>query len=229
MHSAAVPIARYNGSFARTLATFVLNACSASRHFYADQLPASSQTDFGDVRNPGAVFPYEALRACDYVRERANCTADSAAPFATGDYGCEYPSFSPECAITPRECPNCTNLCGYQGGSVGVAAALCAPTNVRAVLQSDLLATDAFHAPAFPTFLVSNPHAEAVSVAISVPGCGLVHWATPRDGRAGAAPRSCAVTDASSGAVLARGAAAGGSATIDVPPETALVVVLVPE
>jgi hypothetical protein len=241
--ASVAPIARYNTSFAHSIGHWLVNLCSASRLFYADALPPGSQTDFGDARNPGgAVFPYEALRACDFVRERGNCTADSPAPFATGDYGCEFPTGSPQCATSPP--PPCTNLAGYGGASVGVAAALCAPTNALAVLQADLLATDAFHAPARPTFLVHNPHAEAIRVEVAVPGCALVHWAgagaagepaapAPAAAAAAAAVAGdnglCAVMDAASGAVLARGVAAGGAAEIEVAPDTALVIVCVPD
>lgn len=171
------------------------------------------------------------MRKCDYVREARNCTAGSPSPFATGDYGCEWPTGSAQCAA-PRECQNCTNLSGYGGSSVGIAAALCAPTNVRAVLQADLLATDAFHAPARPTFLVFNPHVETVSVDVAVPGCGIVHWATtPAEAPAPAAGRggACSVVDADSGAVLASGVAAPGVAAIDVPPGSARVIVCVPD
>jgi hypothetical protein len=39
----------------------------------------------------------------------------------------------------------------------------------------------------------------------------------------------CAVVDATTGAVLARGVAAGGAAEIEVSPDTALVIVCVPD
>ena len=211
------PIARYNVSFAHAIGHWLVNLCSASRLFYADALPPGSQTDFGDdARNPGGtVFPYEALRACNFVRERGNCSASSPAPFATGDYGCEYPTGSPQCATSPP--PPCTNLAGYGGASVGIAAALCAPTNAFAVLQADLLATDAFHSPAYPTFLVHNPHAEAIRVEVAVPGCAIVHWAGAGAGAsagagAGADAQKIHTTTARRRPIHCRGGAHAGDA-----------------
>ena len=223
-----LPIARYNASFASALGTYLVNVCSAVRLFYPDQLPRGSQTDFGDARNVGSVFPYEALRACDFVREAANCTPDSPSPFATGDYGCEYPTGDPRCSL-PRACPNCTNLSGYDGASVGIAAALCVPTNVTSVLQADLLATDFFHAPAYPTYLVHNPHSSDVQVEVAVPGCALVHWAAGSGAGAGGEAQACAVVDTATGEVLARGVSAPGTTTIGVPAGAARVISCVPD
>ena len=226
---AALPIVRYNSSFSHALGRFLINVCSASRLFFEDQLPPDHQTDAGDPRNVGSVFGYEALRACDFVRESNNCTSNSPSPFQTGDYGCEYPTGSPSCANRGPPCPSCTNLAGYSSASIGIAAALCVPTDVRAVLQADLLATDLFHAPAFPTFLVANPHAETVTVSVAVPSCALVHWSAAGRGHADAASSLCAVVDANSGAVLARGVAAPDSVAIDVAPDSAVVIKCVPD
>jgi len=224
--ASVAPVARYNASLAHSVGRFLVNVCSASRLFFPDALPADQQTDFGDARNVGGVFPYEALRSCDYVRELESCLNGTAAPFATGDYGCEYATGSPRCA---DPAPPCTNLAGYGGASVGVLASLCAPTNVRAVLQADLLATDRFHAPARPAFLVYNPHAETICAEVAVPGCALVHFAAEAPAATAAAAGLCAVTDKATGRVLARGVAPGASASIDVPPDTALVIELVPD
>ena len=166
------------------------------------------------------------------MRELGACVG-TAAPFATGDYGCEWPTGSSNCS---DPAPPCTNIAPYGGASVGILAALCAPTNAFAVLQADLLATDAFHAPAYPTFLVHNPHAEAIRVEVAVPGCALVHWASEGTGAgadgagaAGVGAGLCAIADGASGTVLARGVAAGGSAQVEVAPDTALVLVCVPD
>ncbi len=224
--AAVAPIARYNYSFAHAIGHWLVNICSASRLFFPDALPAEQQTDAGDPRNLQGVFPYEALRACDYIRELGNCSG-SAAPFATGDYGCEFPTGSTKCS---DPAPPCTNLAGYSGASVGILAALCAPTDAFAVIQADLLATDVLHAPAFPTFLVHNPHAETISVTVAVPGCTLQHWASTegREGRRTVIGEVCDVVDSNSGGVLARNVAAPGHALISVAPDTAVVFECVP-
>jgi hypothetical protein len=175
-----------------------------------------------------SVFPYEALRACDFIREAQNCTPGSPSPFAIGDYGCEYPTGDARCSL-PRECPNCTNLSGYDGASVGIAAALCVPTSMPAVLQADLLATDFFHAPAYPTFLVHNPHPVDVQVEVAVPGCALMHWAAGAGTGGGAQVQTCAVVDTATGELLARGVTAPGATTIGVTAGTARVISCVPD
>lgn len=227
----AAPIARYNASLARSLARWLVNLCSASRLFYTDQLPPGNQTDWGDPRNSGAPvppFPYEALRACDFVPSLGACTGP-AAPFGTGDYGCPWPSGPDQRAhCGPWSNTSCTNLAGYMGASVGIAAAICVPAGAPGVQQADLLATDYFHEPAYPTFLVYNPLPTRTEARVAVPGCSLVHWASTR-GTERAASQSCQLWDSVSGAVIARGVAAPGFAVVDLDPDTAYVLVSRPD
>ena len=235
--AAAAPIARYNASLARSLARWLVNLCSASRLFYPDQLPSGNQTDWGDPRNSGAPvppFPYEALRACDYVPALGACTGP-ASPFGTGDYGCPWPSGPGQRAhCGPWSNTSCTNLAGYTGASVGIAAALCAPAGLPSVQQADLLATDYFHEPAYPTSLVYNPLLTQVEARIAVPGCSLVHWAASAR-RHGAVSRShvasqlCQLWDSVSGAIVARGVAVPGFANVVLDPDTAYVLVSRPD
>ncbi len=51
-----------------------------------------------------------------------------------------------------------TDLCLYQGSSSGYLGAIVEESNISEILKIDLLATDFFHADAYPTWLYYNPH-----------------------------------------------------------------------
>jgi hypothetical protein len=222
---AAAPVARYNASFARAIGVWLVNLCSASRLFYEDQLPPDHQTDAWDERNAGSVYPYEALRECDYVFERNACVG-SAHPFGMGDYGCDFPSGPSQPTHCNRTANPVTNLAGYSGSSVGIAAALCVPTNTLGVMFVDLLATDFFHAPAYPTFLLYNPYDDAVSsVEVEVSGCEVVHWAGGGGGGGGGGG-TCRIVDAVSGQVLATGIVPPAVVEVELAGDTAYVLVM---
>ncbi len=53
-----------------------------------------------------------------------------------------------------------TDRAVYGSAPVGMLGAIVRPTNVQRILQLDCLATDFFHAEAFPTFLYFNPYTE---------------------------------------------------------------------
>ena len=116
------------------------------------------------------------------------------APFAMGD------------APLQRSAP--TGLAVYGGAHAGYLAALVEPTNEPHILQLDLLATDWFHGPAYPTYLYYNPDGESRRVRID----------------AGAEPRD--LYDAVSGRFLACGLK--GEGEFQLAADTAAVVVLAP-
>jgi hypothetical protein len=77
-------------------------------------------------------------------------------PYATGD-GFNY-GFA-------------TNFALYGASHVGMLGAVVETTNVEKILQLDLLATDYYHAEAYPTYLYYNPYSTAQSVQIDVGAC----------------------------------------------------------
>jgi hypothetical protein len=77
----------------------------------------------------------------DQIRVRSLDPA--CAPFATGD---------------ALEWGGPSNLCLYGGSHVGLLGALVMPTGDERIPGFDLLATDWFHAPAYPTRLYYNPY-----------------------------------------------------------------------
>ena len=82
------------------------------------------------------------------------------APYATGDgFG---DGLNPGLA---------TNFALYGASHVGMLGAVVETTNVEKILQLDLLATDYYHAEAYPTYLYYNPYTTAQSVQINVGQC----------------------------------------------------------
>lgn len=61
-----------------------------------------------------------------------------------------------------------TDFATYGASHVGVMAAVIEKTNIEKILQLDLLATDYYHAPAYPTYLYYNPYATPQVVDINV-------------------------------------------------------------
>lgn len=144
---ALVPMVRYDDRFARAIGKWVLNAANAARLFYADYLPDSLHQDsypWAHQYDPNSTIAYEALRQ----------SRNSLSPFATGD------------AISGGWAQ--TNLGLYGSSHVGIFAGIIDTTNEPMILQLDLLKTDYYHAPAYPTFLYFNPYAEQKTVSIDV-------------------------------------------------------------
>jgi len=61
-----------------------------------------------------------------------------------------------------------TNFALYGASHVGMLGAIVNTTNVEKILQLDLLATDYYHAPAYPTFLYYNPYGTPQTVDVNV-------------------------------------------------------------
>lgn len=144
--SALVPLVRYDKRFARSIAKWVLNLANANRLFYPGFLPASLQdaSDWSSKYDPAGVVGYEALR------ERI----DELSPVSTGD------ALKGQWAAT--------NLSLYSTSSIGYLGSLIDETSVQKILKIDLLRTDFFRDPAFPSYLFFNPFPEAREIKISV-------------------------------------------------------------
>jgi hypothetical protein len=91
---------------------------------------------------------------------------------------------------------------------VGNLGGIIKPTNIEKILRLDLLKTDYFHGPAYPTFLYYNPYTMPKSVELDL-------GPEPKD-----------VYDAVSKEFVLRNAR--GLAHISISPDTARVVVLAP-
>ncbi|MDZ7314834.1 MAG: laminin G [candidate division KSB1 bacterium] len=144
---ALVPMVRYDERFARAVAKWVLNLANASRLFYSPFLPESRQDSrsWSSRYDPKGYIGYEALRKEAY----------GLSPFATGD--------------AVRGGWGRTNLALYASSHVGYLGSIVDTTNVPMILKLDLLKTDFFRRPAFPTFLLYNPYGEEKTVMLQTP------------------------------------------------------------
>jgi len=101
-----------------------------------------------------------------------------------------------------------TDLGLYGSAHVGNLGGLIKPTNIEKILQLDLLKTDYFHPPAYPTFLYYNPYSVTKEVEVDV-------GASPTD-----------IYDSVSRTFPLRNAR--GKVNVTIPPDTARLLVLAP-
>jgi len=179
-----VPLVRYDPSFARAIGKWMLHAATNARLFYPAFHADDHQSSAFWTGDPQGVIPYEGLRKA----------WEGNSPYATGD----------ALRLGWAE----TDFALYGGSHAGVFGGIVASTNVEFILQLDLLATDYFGAPAYPSYLYYNPHPEEKVVQIEV-------GATPV--KLYDAVRSGFLTDAVTGNVQ-----------VAVPADTAIVAVHVP-
>ncbi|MBC7317672.1 hypothetical protein H5T57_00210 [Candidatus Bipolaricaulota bacterium] len=143
-----VPLVRYDPRFARAIGKWLLNAAVNARLFYAPYHPANHQSSAFWAETSKGVIPYEGLRRWGII------DWDIVSPYATGD------------AVRNKWAK--TDFALYAGSHAGVFGALISPTNVPGILSIDLLATDYFCLPAYPTYLYYNPYAEEKEIEIEV-------------------------------------------------------------
>lgn len=144
------------------------------------------------VRAESAVPTASAARlACSLIR--VGIVDPGLSPYATGDaMGNGAPS----------------NLCLYGSSHVGTLGAIVGATNVTGILRLDLLKTDYYRRPAYPSALYYNP------------------YDTPRSVDVDAGTRAVNLYDACTHRFLRRGVK--GRTTVAIPADTALVLVAAP-
>lgn len=143
---ALVPLVRYDDRFARAVGKWVLNATNAARLFYPNYLPDQNQDSeaWAHQYDPDSYIAHEALRQ----------SWMGTSPYATGD------------AITGGW--GMTTLALYGSSHVGIFGGIVDTTNVQMILRLDVLKTDYFHDPAYPTYLYFNPYDSARTVGLDV-------------------------------------------------------------
>ncbi len=144
---ALVPLVRYDERFATAIGKWVLNATNALRLFYPNFLPDDHQDNeqWAHQYDPHSCIAYEALRE-EY---------QGYSPYATGD------AMSGGWGLT--------NLTLYGSSHVGILGAIVDTTNIPGILKLDVLKTDYFHRPAYPTYLLYNPYSVDTLVALPLP------------------------------------------------------------
>jgi len=147
--AALVPMVRYDDRFARAIGKWILHMANNSRYFYSTSLPAQNQdSEFWAYQyDPKGYIAYEALR-----EEQA---LSGIRPFATGD--------------AMRGGWAATNLGLYGSAHVGILGGVIDTTNIEKILKLDVLKTDFFGQPAFPTYLIFNPFMVDTLVEINLP------------------------------------------------------------
>ncbi len=158
-----VPIVRYDPRYARDVGRYALHAAASARLLQGYGLDWDHQDhkDWKDRWDPQCLLFYEALTPWEWGDRRAF------RPYATGDpirLGWGVPKAEPEEYLSQKKkwfSRTSHNLSLYMGNHVGFLGGIVSLTNVPGILRWDCLATDWYHAPAYPTFLFFNPHLTA--------------------------------------------------------------------
>lgn len=150
-----VPIARYDASYADAIGKWMLNAANAARFFYTQYMPDEHETIPEHASVTKGVIGYEGIIHSPSYPEYAHLKA----PVAQGDG-----------PLWAKGNPPVSQFSVYSSGHVGFFGSIIRSTNIPAILQLNLLATDFFHDKAFPSFLYYNPYPEAKKVIVPLEG-----------------------------------------------------------
>ncbi|MEP6646227.1 MAG: LamG-like jellyroll fold domain-containing protein [Saprospiraceae bacterium] len=180
------PLVRYDKRFARAIGKWILNVANATRLMYPGFLPTSHQDShiWSDQYDPEGVMGYEALREKDNGLDLVS-TGDAKKGGWAG-----------------------TNLSLYSTSSIGYLGAILETTNEDKILKIDLLKTDFFRDPAYPSYLLFNPFTAAKSIMID------------------AGPNPTDIYDAVSETFLVKNVT--GLTSINIPADKAVSIVLAP-
>jgi hypothetical protein len=164
-----VPVAVYEPRFARAIGRYALHAANSARLLQGDGLDADREDhpEWKARWDPGDLMFYEGLKSWDPAPERRF------RPYATGDPvllgwgGRTKPD--PACYHEEKAASfaaTADNISLYMGNHVGFLGGIVATTEAPGVLIWDVRKTDWFHEPAWPAFLIFNPHAEERTITL---------------------------------------------------------------
>jgi len=147
-----VPLVRYDQSYATAIGKWMLNAANASRFFYPQHMPDDHETIPQLASVTKGVIGYEGMiKQSSYPKYE-----HLKGPVAQGDGPLWVPGKNPEES----------QFSVYGSGHAGIFGSIIRATNVKGVLQLNLLATDFYHDKAYPSFLYYNPYATGKTVLI---------------------------------------------------------------
>ena len=149
-----VPMVRYNQSYATAIGKWMLNAANASRFFYPHYMPDEHETIPQLAEVTKGVIGYEGIIKKSSYKAHENLEG----PVAQGDGPLWMPGQNPEES----------QFSVYGSGHVGIFGSIIRTTNVKGILQLNLLATDFFSEKAYPSFLYYNPYNTKKKVSINV-------------------------------------------------------------
>jgi len=151
---ALVPLVRYDAGWAQVIGKWMLNAANASRLFYPDEIPDEHQTIPELKQVTKGVIGYEGLTKLSAYEKFKHLEA----PVAQGD----GPNW------VKGENPPTSQFSIYGSAHAGIFGSIIDTTNVKGILQLDLLACDFYRDPAYPAYLYYNPYPEAKTVEIGL-------------------------------------------------------------
>ena len=137
-----LPLVRYDQRFASAIGKWMLHAANAAKLFYPHHIPDAHQTLPELKKITKGVIAYEGIAKYSTHEEYS----DLPSPVAQGD-GPKWIKGNPDV----------TQFSVYGSAHVGIFGGTVAKTNVNGILKLDLLKTDFFRDPAYPTFLYYNP------------------------------------------------------------------------
>lgn len=146
-----VPMVRYDASYADAIGKWMLNAANAARFFYTQYMPDEHETIPQRAAITKGVIGYEGIIHTSSYPEYTHLKA----PVAQGDG-----------PLWAKGNPDVSQFSVYGSGHAGFFGSIIRSTNIPAILQLNLLATDFFHDAAYPSFLYYNPYAEAKNVVV---------------------------------------------------------------
>lgn len=150
-----VPMVRYKPEYADAIGKWMLNAVNASRLFYPQYMPVEHQTipDLADVTK--GVIAYEGFAKASTFDTLYQTLK---APVAQGD-GPKW---------VPGQNPKVSQFSVYGSGHAGIFGSIVKETEVKGILDLDLLATDFFKQDAYPTHLFYNPYPAPKNISFKV-------------------------------------------------------------
>lgn len=147
-----VPMVRYDQSYATAIGKWMLNAANAARFFYPQYMPDDHETIPQLASVTKGVIGYEGIIKTSSYKEHENLKG----PVAQGDGPLWVPGKNPQES----------QFSVYGSGHVGIFGSIIRTTNVKGILQLDLLATDFYHDKAYPSFLYYNPYTSSKTISI---------------------------------------------------------------
>lgn len=157
-----LPLVRYEPAYANAIGKWMLNAVNASRLFYPQHIPREHQTLPDSAAVTKGVIAYEGIAAASTFD---TLYQDLKAPVAQGD-GPKW---------MPGKNPPVSQYSVYGSAHVGLFGATVEQTNVEGILKLDLLATDFFRKPAYPTYLCYNPYVKNKTISFKLKEKGVLY------------------------------------------------------
>ncbi|MHB1179918.1 MAG: hypothetical protein ACYCZO_16505 [Daejeonella sp.] len=149
-----IPMVRYNQSHANAVGKWMLNAANAAKFFYPEHMPDENETIPQLASVTKGVIGYEGIVRRSTFEKYAYVKS----PVAQGD----GPNW------VPGKNPEVSQFSVYGSAHVGIFGSIIRKTNIPAVLQLNLLATDFYHDKAYPSYLYYNPYSESKDIMITL-------------------------------------------------------------